>query len=72
MSQLGMRLPGSAAKRGGTMNVYTALLLAAVLSLGGATVAVFMAGSRIGPDGKAWEVHPAKGKVQLKGVGGGR
>ncbi len=72
MSQLGMRLPGSQGSRAASMNVYTALMLVSVLALGAACALVFVAGSRIGPEGQAWAVHPPKQKVALKGVAGAR
>lgn len=57
MSQYGMQMPGGQLQRGPTMNVYTGLLLAAVIALLAASGAVFYQGQKIGPNGNAFAVH---------------
>lgn len=49
MSQLGMQMPGTYRARGASMNIYTGLMLAAVLSLVAAVGFVFYAGMQVGP-----------------------
>lgn len=65
MSQFGMQLPGSAAKRSSSLNVYSILMLVAVLCLGAAAGMAYVQGSKIAPGGKAWEVHAKGQKVEL-------
>lgn len=57
MSQFGMQMPGGNLQRGPSMNVYTGLLAAAVVSLLAACVYVAIEGGKIGPDGNAFGVH---------------
>lgn len=58
MSQFGMQMPSGQLQRGPTMNVYTGLLLLAVLALLAAIVflAAF-AGPKIGPEGSPFGIH---------------
>ncbi|MGD9693173.1 MAG: hypothetical protein AB7G17_10320 [Phycisphaerales bacterium] len=70
MSQLGMQLPGSQARRGGSMNVYTALLFVAVMCLAGALGMVWVQGTKVAPGGKPWEVHPSGQRLDLKALPG--
>lgn len=64
MSQFGMQMPAGTLQRGPVMNVYTGLLLLAVLALAAASAFVFVQGAMIGPGGNnALGVHvPEKGK----------
>lgn len=57
MSQFGMQLPGGQVRRGSQMNVYTGVLLCAVVALAAACVALWMQGGKIGPDGDALGVQ---------------
>ena len=66
MSQLGMQLPGSQARRQATLNVYTGLLLVSVLALGAAVGVEFVNGAKVAPNGQPWKTHPATGQLQLK------
>lgn len=51
MSQLGMQMPGSAARRRGpAMNVYTGLLFLAVVALGAAVAMVWMSATELSPE----------------------
>lgn len=63
-------MPGSQARRGGTMNVYTALLFVAVLCLAGALGVVWVQGTKVSPNGKPWEVHPSGQRLSLKALPG--
>jgi hypothetical protein len=47
--QMGMQMPGGAARRGPAMNVYTGLSFLAVVCLGAACVLVWMSASRLAP-----------------------
>lgn len=62
MGQLGMQMPGSQGSRGSSMNVYTGLLFVAFVALIGACGLVYMHGSKIGKDGKPWQIQ-AQGSV---------
>lgn len=66
MSQLGMQLPGSAARRGSSINVYAMLMLVAVLCLIASVAVVYLQGQKIAPDGKPWQVHASGQKIELK------
>ena len=71
MSQLGMQMPGAQRTRTASMNVYTGLMLAAVVSLLAAVGLVFYAGMQVGPgEGPmaALKLHPP-GQVQLRRFG---
>jgi hypothetical protein len=59
MSQFGMQMPSGALQRGPAMNVYTGLLMLAVLALLSACLYIGLwAGPAIAPEGKPWTVHP--------------
>lgn len=66
MSQMGMQMPGGHAVRRAQPDIYTALMLFAVVSLAAASVFVFMAGQRVGPDGDAFSLQQ-RGSVKLSG-----
>ncbi len=57
MSQYGMQMPGGMQSRGPSMNVYTGLLLIAVVCMVAASIVVFTAGARVAPKGNVFEVH---------------
>lgn len=54
MSQMGMQMPGGMRRRGPSLDVYTALMAAAVVALAAACFIVFLASSKIGKDGGAF------------------
>ncbi len=56
MSQYGMQMPGGMQSRGPSMNVYTGLLLIAVVCMVAASIVVFTAGARVAPEGNVFEV----------------
>lgn len=63
MTQMGMQMPGRRRPKATTPNVYTGLLLGAVVCLILAVVFVFSAGRKIGPadaSGKAGLMTPLK------------
>jgi hypothetical protein len=64
MSQFGMQMPGGRARRAASMNIYTGLLFAAVVSLAVACGFMWMAASKVGPKkGNPFQLHtsPAPG-----------
>ncbi len=66
---VGMSMPGASRGRRPTPNVYTGLLLVAVVCLLAAVIVVWMNGRIIGPGGDlmaALNVQPAKGQLNLK------
>lgn len=52
MSQFGMQMPGGRQQRGATPDVYTALMFLGVVSMGVAVAMLWMAGTKVAPDGK--------------------
>jgi hypothetical protein len=65
MNQFGMQLPGGQMQRGPMMNVYTGLLLLAVIALAAASVMVFLNAGKVGKDGKPFELQEA-GRIVVK------
>lgn len=65
MSQFGMQLPGGQMQRGPVMNVYTGLMLMAVLALLAACILVFVNAGKVGKDGQALGLQEA-GRLQVK------
>jgi hypothetical protein len=65
MSNVGMQLPGGQVQRGPSMNVYTGLLLLAVLALAAASVMVYMSAGKVGKEGKPFGLQDT-GRVQVK------
>lgn len=53
MTQFGMQMPGGQQARRAQPDVYTGLMLVSFLALTAATIMIFFAGQRVGPDGKA-------------------
>jgi len=64
MSQFGMQMPGGRTKRAASMDVYTGLLLVAVLSLLAACIVLWMAGSEVGKGGSPIALQEP-GKIEL-------
>lgn len=68
MSQLGMQMPGAQRTRSAGPNVYSGLLLGAVVCLMVAVGFLFYAGTMVGPGGgmmAALKIHPAGQKLDL-------
>ncbi len=65
MSQLGMNLPGGARRRP-QMTVYTGMMFVAVVCLAVACVMMWIAASKIGPNGQALEIHKIEKGSSLK------
>jgi hypothetical protein len=63
MAQFGMQMPASKKKASG-LNVYTFLSMVACVALAAACAVMFMYGSKVGPNGKAWELQQV-GKISL-------
>ena len=66
MSQYGMQMPAGQLQRGPTMNIYTGLLLAAVVALVAASAYVYVQGKSIGPGGNPLAVHELNDKAKGK------
>ena len=65
MSEFGMQMPGGRAGRGTSVDVYTGLMLVAVLSLLGAVLfMVLHALPAVGPDGAMFELQE-QGRVRV-------
>lgn len=68
MSQMGMQLPGAQRKRSPAINVYTGMMVCAVAALAAATVLMYLAATKIGPDEGAMgalKIHPKTGALRL-------
>lgn len=65
MSQFGMNMPTGRVKRGPSLDAITALVGLAVLCLAAACLVVFVAGSKVGPDGSAFGLQKA-GEIKLQ------
>lgn len=70
MSQYGMNMPGGMGRRGPTINVYTGLLFMAVVALAVACGFMYVAASKVGPDGNAFGIHEVTKGSSLKLAGG--
>lgn len=68
MSQFGMQLPGGQMQRGPVMNVYTGLLLLAVMALAAASVMVYLNAGKVGKGGQPFNLQPPaeKGRLEVK------
>ncbi len=65
MNQMGMQMPGGKSRRGAGVDVYTALMFVATACLLAACAFVYVQGSKVGPGGSAFKLHP-DGQIQLK------
>lgn len=65
MSQFGMQMPGGRHSRGPVPDVYTALMFVAVVALGAACAILWIAASKVGVDGKPFELQDPN-RIQLK------
>lgn len=65
MNQFGMQMPGGKASRGGSPDVYTALIFLAVISLAAACALVYVQGTKVGPEGSAFKIQES-GDIKLK------
>lgn len=57
MSQLNMTLPGGRGTGRPTPTVYTAMLVVATVSLAAACAFVYLAGTKVSPDGQPWKLQ---------------
>lgn len=65
MSQFGMQMPGGRARRGASLDVYTALMFLACIALLAACAFVFVQAGKVGPGGKAFSLQQ-DGRIELK------
>jgi len=68
MSQFGMQMPGGRAKRQASPDVYTGLLLVALLFLIAACVVLWFAGTVVGADGNPLQLQQ-EGSISLAAEG---
>ena len=64
MSQFGMQMPGGRSKRGASIDVYTFLAFASVVFLATACVFMWIAASKVVPDGSPFAKQEA-GRISL-------
>lgn len=65
MSQFGMQMPGGRAKRGSSLDVFTAMAVVACVCMGVACAVVFVAAGKVSPDGSPFSQQDPK-KIQFK------
>lgn len=57
MSQFGMQMPGGRQQRGSSPDVYTALMFLGVVAMGVAVAALWIAASKLAPDGNPFQIQ---------------
>ena len=65
MSQFGMQMPGGRQQRGASPDVYTALMFLGVVAMGVAVAMLWVAGSKVAPDGMPFNIQDAN-RIELK------
>jgi hypothetical protein len=65
MSQFGMQMPGGRQNRGAGPDVYTALIFVGVVTMGVAVAMLWIAGSKVSPDGMPLKIQDPD-RIQLK------
>jgi hypothetical protein len=65
MSQFGMQMPGGRQNRGAGPDVYTALIFLGVVAMGVAVGMLWVAGSKVSPDGMPFNIQDAE-SIELK------
>lgn len=65
MSQFGMQMPGGRQQRSAGPDVYTALTFLGVVAMGVAVGMLWVAGSKVAPDGMPFNVQDPD-RIQLK------
>jgi len=60
-----MQVPGGRMKRGASADVYTALMVMAVVFLAAACIVMWTAGGKVGKDGSPFGLQDAK-SIQIK------
>lgn len=65
MSQFGMQMPGGRQNRGASPDVYTALMFLGVVAMGVAVAILWVAGSKVSPDGMPFNIQDAN-QIQLE------
>ncbi len=63
--QFGMQMPGGRQGHAPVLDMFTGLLFLAFVVLVLATVFVYLQGSKIGPNGTAYEIHEKDAPLQL-------
>tara|TARA_R110002072_G_scaffold42064_21_gene118816 strand:- start:71519 stop:71719 length:201 start_codon:yes stop_codon:yes gene_type:complete len=65
MSQFGMQMPGGRQNKGATPDVYTALMFVGVVAMAVAVGMLWVAGTKISPDGNPLKIQEPH-KIQFK------
>jgi hypothetical protein len=65
MSQFGMQMPGGRQQRSAGPDVYTALIFLGVVAMGVAVGMLWVAGSKVSPDGMPFNVQDPQ-SIKLK------
>lgn len=65
MSQFGMQMPGGRASKGAGPDVYTALMFLGVISMLVAVGMLWVAGSKVAPEGNPLKIQE-QGRIQLE------
>ncbi len=65
MSKFGMQMPGGRQNRGASPDVYTALMFLGVVAMGVAVAMLWVAGSKVSPDGMPFNIQDAN-QIQLE------
>lgn len=66
MSNFGMQMPGGGRSRGPSPDVYTALMCVGTVCMIGAVVMLYIAGSKVAPDGQPWKIQQSgQNQIQL-------
>jgi len=65
MSQFGMQMPGGRSNKGAGPDVYTALMFLGVVAMGIAVGMLWVAGSKVAPDGNPLQIQEPN-KINLK------
>jgi len=65
MSQFGMQMPGGRQSKGNAPDVYTALMFLAVVSMGVAVAMLWIASSKVAPEGNPLKIQDPT-RIQLK------
>ena len=65
MSQFGMQMPGGRAKRGNSLDIFTAMAAMACVCLVVACAVAFVAAGKVSPDGTPFAQQETK-KIQFK------
>lgn len=64
MTQFGMQMPGGRQNKGAGPDVYTALMFVGVVAMGVAVAMLWIAGTKVAPDGNPLKIQEQKIQLQ--------